>query len=362
MAVRTHRQTPHSGNGGCCSIMPSPRPMFGYVNGTLIYNVWNNDFDIIRRGNFLELFKSQLLNENVTPRDLCIFDCANEGIGTADIEKMLDAIAPEFNELEVRVLFNIPTNKKTKYKYKCFPEHMVAHCHFNDHVNSLPVEWRQIQVDKYFLSLQRRASVSRLKFTKQLLDTFDADQYILSCATQPNKWLNELRNLKEAIHPYKLPILVDGIIDSENKQHYHTDVNFFKCFINVITETSSQTDDDIWREIFITEKTFKAFAYRQLPIWFAVPGTVQVVRDLGFDVFDDIINHSYDNEQSEDKRLSMVVNELNSFCNRYPIYELNNMRNRLWERITNNSNLLTELTMKHAVRKHKHILELINGI
>jgi hypothetical protein len=201
--------------------------------------------------------------------------------------------------------------------------------------------------------------VGRLKFTKELLDTFDKSQYILSCGSQPNKWLNELPNLKEAIHPYKLPILIDGIIDTGTKQHYHQDNSFFKCMVNVITETSSQTDDDSWREIFLTEKTFKAFAYRQLPIWFAVPNTVNEVRKLGFDVFDDIIDHSYDIIDNEDTRRNVVITELKKFCITYPPNELNNLRTKLWERISNNVTLLGNLGSNHRITKHKHILELI---
>jgi len=339
--------------------MPVQRPVFTYINGTPIYNVWDNDFDVVREGNFLQLFKSQVLDENAVIHDLCIFDCTNEGVGTNDIKVMLDAISTEFPALEVRVLFNIPTTVTTEYKYTCFPGHMVAHCRFVRHVNSLNINWENIIIDRYFMSLQRRASIGRLRFTKKILDTFNKEQYILSCGSQPNEWSSESPNLKEAIHPYKLPILIDGMVDSDTKQHFHTNVDFFKCLINVITETSSQTDDDSWREIFITEKTFKAFAYRQLPVWFAVPGTVQTVRDLGFDVFDDIIDHRYDLEINEDIRMNMVINILSRLCNQYTISELCDLRLGLWKRISNNMQHLNKLEWEHAITKHTHMLELM---
>jgi hypothetical protein len=339
--------------------MVNGRPKFRFIDGTLIYNAWDNDFEIIRSGKFNKLFTEQLTNENITTTDLCIFDCTNEGIGTSDIDGMVDAIKDDYPDLEIRVLFNIPITKKLNYRYGCFPEHMVAHCNFVSHINSLNVGWESLPVDKHFISLQRRASVSRLKFTKQLLDNFEKDQYILSCGTQPNKWLNELTDVKEAIHPYKLPILVDGVIDTDNKQHYHDDNDFFKCMVNVIAETSSQTDDDSWREVFLTEKTFKAFAYRQIPIWFSVPNTVNEVRKLGFDVFDDIIDHSYDIIADEDMRRSTVINELTRFCTTYPLSELVDLRIKIWKRISNNMTLLNELESKHIITKHKHILDLI---
>jgi len=332
---------------------------FRYVNNTLIYNVWDNDFGVIKDGNFCELFKEQLKNENISINSICIFDCTNEGVGIQDIEIILNSLSKDFPNLEIRVLFNIYTKKKTSYRYVCFPEHMVAHCRFLKHVNSLNIDWEKIVINKYFLSLQRRASVGRLKFSKQLLDNFNKSQYILSCATQPNMWLNKTQEFVDVFEPYTLPILVDGIIDNESKQHYHTNVDFFKCFVNVVTETSSQTDNDSWRDIFLTEKTFKVFAYRQLPIWFAVPGTVQLARDLGFDVFDDIIDHSYDQIDNETARMTAVVNELKRFCNNYSINEIRKLRTNLWERISSNNKLLNNLLFKHPQLKRNCILELI---
>jgi len=146
------------------------------------------------------------------------------------------------------------------------------------------------------------------------------------------------------------------------KQHYHSDVSFFQCLINVVTETSSQSDDDSWREVFLTEKTFKAFAYRQLPMWFSVPKTVQAVRDLGFDVFDDIIDHGYDDMYDENVRMEMIVGELERLCNEYSIHDMNVLRGNLWNRISKNTQLLNNLVSMHRLRKHELVLELINGI
>jgi len=334
-------------------------PMFGYVNHILTYNIWNNDFDIIREGRFIDLFKSQLKEENIQLGNLCIFDCTNEGIGTDVMDDIVQSMNEEFPNTEIRVLFNVVVDRELTYRYKSFPQHMVAHCRFLYHVNTLPIDWKEIKIKKHFLSLQRRASVSRIKFTKKLLDNFDSSQYVLSCATQPNRWVNELPIYKEIIKPHRLPILVDGEIDDDRSQHFHTDESFFSCMFNVITETSSQTDDDSWTEIFITEKTFKAFAYRQLPIWNGVKGIVQSVRDLGFDVFDDVINHSYDLIEDEEERQIQVVNELKRLCNLYPTESLDNFRRLMWSRISKNMSLLTEIERLHREDKHNLILKLI---
>ena len=79
-----------------------------------------------------------------------------------------------------------------------------------------------------------------------------------------------------------------------------------KSYINVTTETSFW--DDV---IHITEKTFIPFYFYQLPI---IVGNYQMVKkikdEFNFDLFDDFIDHSYDNEPNPRKRMEMIVNEI----------------------------------------------------
>lgn len=49
-------------------------------------------------------------------------------------------------------------------------------------------------------------------------------------------------------------------------------------------------------DLYISEKTYKVFHVGQIPILCARKGAVQLLRNLGFDVFDDIVDHQfYDN-------------------------------------------------------------------
>ena len=66
---------------------------------------------------------------------------------------------------------------------------------------------------------------------------------------------------------------------------------------------------------FVTEKSSKSFMGLQFPFFFAQPNYYQYFRDWGFDMFDDIFDHSYDtleintNEQLHYKA-KVFVNEL----------------------------------------------------
>ena len=47
--------------------------------------------------------------------------------------------------------------------------------------------------------------------------------------------------------------------------------------------------------------------YETLPIIVSVPGTVELLRKQGFDLFDDIIDHSYDNIADDVNRFKQLV-------------------------------------------------------
>lgn len=72
-------------------------------------------------------------------------------------------------------------------------------------------------------------------------------------------------------------------------------------YIHLVTEPT------VIPHIFITEKTWKPIASGMLFLIFGNPGTVAHLRNLGVDVFDDIIDHQlYDNELDWRIRLSCI--------------------------------------------------------
>jgi hypothetical protein len=306
------------------------------------------------------LFVAQATREGIaiTNNMPCIFDCCNEGIGPDEIKMATDSLSTAGINLDLRVLFNISVTKSLSYKYRCFPAHFAAHCGFVGHIRNLDIKWQDLIIMSYFIALMRRVSTGRAQLAKRLLDSFEHRMFLLSCGSQPNKWATELPNLTEAISPYKLPILLDGITGDYRDQHHHVDTNFFTCFFNIAVETSSQTDDDSWHEIFLSEKSLKPFAYRQIPLWFAVPGTVQAVRDLGFDVYDDVIDHSYDGEQDPILRMEKIITVIQDFVNVHGLEGMREWRKGLWSRINANVDLLYRLNTEHSTTKHHLMIEL----
>jgi hypothetical protein len=84
--------------------------------------------------------------------------------------------------------------------------------------------------------------------------------------------------------------------------------NYQNTYVNIITESMFLDDDN---NIHISEKTFKPFFYYQIPLILTTHHHIKKVKEkYGLDFFDDIIDHSYDNEPNQRKRLDMFVNEI----------------------------------------------------
>ena len=64
---------------------------------------------------------------------------------------------------------------------------------------------------------------------------------------------------------------------------------YAQCAVNIVTET--QYDD---RPGVISEKTLQAMIAGQIPIVIGHPGIVQSCQELGFDMFEDLVDISYD--------------------------------------------------------------------
>jgi hypothetical protein len=79
---------------------------------------------------------------------------------------------------------------------------------------------------------------------------------------------------------------------------------FFDSYLHLVSEAS------VHDKIFLTEKTWKPIASGQLFLIWGNAGIVDHLRRLGFDVFDDIIDHSYDSEPDHRSRLRMIHREI----------------------------------------------------
>ena len=115
------------------------------------------------------------------------------------------------------------------------------------------------------------------------------------------------------------PIVLDQPKISWTDQRNITMPALVGAVVNVICETAYEPEPNSSRLMHhhrpgMTEKSYKCFALNQIPIWLAPYRSVACYRQLGFDVFDDIIDHSYDLEPDPELRVGMVADQIQKIC------------------------------------------------
>lgn len=218
--------------------------------------------------------------------------------------------------------------------------------------------------DKKFLNLNRRWRTHRpllvlLMYHQHLLDKgfvsfgpADEEYYNtweriwdgLKCSTWQNRKVFDAVIESESIKSMP-PLYLDTdelhtnraeLTDSTNK--YYED-----SYFSVISETTFYYEESDKNSRFITEKTFKAIMMNHPFIIVSLPGSLQVLKELGYKTFSPWINESYDQEQNGLNRMLMIVEEIHRLSN-LPINELEEFLIATKEICSYNYNILKNKT------------------
>ena len=109
-----------------------------------------------------------------------------------------------------------------------------------------------------------------------------------------------------------------------------------KSYIDVITETK-------YHHPFYTEKPLKTFMSLQFPLILGYKDSVKYYRDKGFDMFDDIIDHSYDGIVDLEEKTEKIADELL----RLSSLDFHKIYSESKDRLLHNQQLLNEYRMKN---------------
>jgi hypothetical protein len=84
--------------------------------------------------------------------------------------------------------------------------------------------------------------------------------------------------------------------------------SYMNSYVNIVTESQFRDDFNV---IHVSEKSFRPFAYYNLPLIVATQNHIKYMKDkYGFDFYDDLINHDYDNEKYIGNRITMLIDEV----------------------------------------------------
>lgn len=268
-----------------------------------------------------------------------VFDSLCEGHGEREMRAVAQSLREQswFDTSRSVFLHNVFDPITADIKHVAWPWYMVDHSGWLSAWQSLPIDWNQVTRDRWFICMMRRPSEQRSRFFRIMRDRFHIDTYRVSYASM----IDHARF--DPIAGIDLPVLLDGPTPGI-EQHRATDPRIFRCLTDLIVESSNQeAESSSWTSTYASEKTFKCFAWHQIPIWYAAPGHVAHVRNLGFDTFDDLMqSHAYDMVSDPAARADAVLDTLQDFLRMHVDLTPDQLSQRIWPRLRSNHRLLVD--------------------
>jgi hypothetical protein len=217
---------------------------------------------------------------------------------------------------------NLP---KIQARWVCIFERTVGHD------ISRPLDTLQIKsYPKKFISLNRRwracrlALVSYLK-VKNLLDqgfvslqSFDGRNwdnswdYMMQLQDNENKKLFE-KHKDEIINLPNLK-LDDTDLEDMNPVTHDLDDCYLNSYFSIVGGTAFY-EKETSTIAGLCEKTFKAIQKKHPFILMQPVKNLPLLHGMGYKTFDGLIDESYDNEADDNKRMRMIVSEIERLCN-----------------------------------------------
>ena len=137
--------------------------------------------------------------------------------------------------------------------------------------------------------------------------------------------------------------------------HVENTKTYLNSYVNVTTES---VFNRFTNTIHISEKSYKPFFYYQFPIFVASNGHVRKMKEeYGLDFYDDIIDHSYDDEPDHKKRLIMIIEEIKRINNKKD--ELIEFYKNNRERFENNKKIIIDLMNRYIEKDYLFFENLI---
>ena len=175
-----------------------------------------------------------------------------------------------------------------------------------------------------FLSLNGRPDWHRYYVLQRLHDRNLLKNNLVSFLNRYGNFKNQ-ENIDKFLNVYLgNPLFIKNIIKNQKvlvldrtNDQIHKDDRSHDAFIYEQTSLSlvTETYADAERGLFVTEKSYKPLANCHFQIWIAQPGIVEFFRNLGFDMFDDFIDNSYDTVFDDISRFESAFLCLEKFLN-----------------------------------------------
>ncbi len=137
----------------------------------------------------------------------------------------------------------------------------------------------------------------------------------------------------------EFPELGDAAMESGGLLIPEDSFSYMNSYINIVTESQFRDDFNV---IHVSEKSLRPFAYFNLPLIVGTQNHVKYMKDkYGFDFYDDLINHDYDNQKSIANRITMIIDEVIRLKNEKE--NVINFYKQNTHRLINNQKIISEI-------------------
>lgn len=213
--------------------------------------------------------------------------------------------------------YNMPSTSFAYHRISMFD--FVSNFHWNRRIENITRNWQQDCLlgknKKFYWSsskdwYSRRFILAGLMYNNLLKDgivnykcvhTDIPGPWLIHQVEKPySDYINEQCNMIADLIP--LPSLDNTIEFSQTNIDFYLD-----SYLGIVTDTFFD------QGVFLSEKIFNAINYQQLFFYIGHHGSLQYLREQGYNTFDDIIDTSYDFIQEPGKRLIAARNSLLEF-------------------------------------------------
>jgi hypothetical protein len=272
-----------------------------------------------------EFYENEILYRNIImssiKTDLIVMGVKDHlTSGDYDMRVWLDQMARHYNSKKIIIFTSLENLVIDQPNVIIIPWGGDITNHQKEYKSLDPVLKKNFESTTTFLSLNRNQRTHRAMLLSLLYGLEIEHAGLISCMFKDKvdnlfnytKWTTEHNSLYEiGFKKFKSSTLllqddyeIYNMNDNNNVFNFKNKLTpyYQNTFVEIITETS------FTESCFnLTEKTLNSIYGCCFPIVLCSAGTVNFLREIGMDVFDDIVDHSYDNIRDPAERLYQAV-------------------------------------------------------
>ena len=233
-------------------------------------------------------------------------------------------------------LYDIPRYSDNLISWRTFFAHQVVHYCCNNQIH--PYGHNE-KLQKHFVSLNGRAHTHRVRFIDHMYK-YGLNRYgYISFQNFENrsidnytcKWWEPQKMIVDPEHLDSPDGMVDILLPPPQ---------FKDALWSLICESTTDAQ-------FITEKTYIPIFHKRPFLIYGHPKANLYMKSLGFQLFDEIIDYSFDSIDNDAERVDAYMKEVQKICN----MEVNKQRQILQKKIDYNHNHMLKLVNNKKIKK-----------